>query len=649
MQLPQHHTTHHHASLILNIALITIALLVGSCDRHGDPRATLEINQPSTDSTPNNAPPPADEVPAVSINVAPVADAGQDATVNGGAWLGLDGSRSVQGSTPAVHYMWTQIGGPIVALQPVDAAATGFIAPTVTYDERLEFELAVSDDTGETSVDRVAVTVLAQKTIYVVVDQATLTALATEIETFRADVQAGTGHDTRVVATPSAPAALRDLLRSGYEQEGLRGAFLIGAVPMVYLQNAQDSSILNLSDTFFRALYCPLESTGDAHRYMIQSAASVDIHCLPNIWVSRIKSTRPDDALTQIGQYLDKNHRTRSQPDRWAPTMSFVAGMAIDDTTNYATAIEKAFTNHPLYAAESVALSQADLATDQKAAFLAGLATNLEILKANFHGAPIYVWFQGKNSGDYIDSIQVQSLVPRPKFIELESCSTGAFDMDNYFAGELLFGGDTLLVQANPSVTSYLTGSFEDDVHSDYRGYGLGWSPAQLYTFTAHGDARHFLGDPTVTLRPRNADPDRPRLDVDAREWVEPFAMQIDFPPTADGDSTTRELVVTNAGNSTLTLIGRSDVAQLNTVEPDTIVTSTSGFLFTLTDDDDPVDLVYRAQIAPGESRVLRLTFTPAADPQTRARNAEYRGVFRMMTNAPDTPAFTIEVRGTRM
>jgi len=52
-------------------------------------------------------------------------------------------------------------------------------------------------------------------------------------------------------------------------------------------------------------------------------------------------------------------------------------------------------------------------------------------------------------------------------------------------------------------------------------------------------------------------------------------------------------------------LVGRSDVAQNNTVMPNTVVASASGFLFTLTDDHDPVNLAYRAEIAPGQSRVL--------------------------------------------
>jgi len=327
---------HYDYSLILKSVLIAAALFVGSCERNGDPHATLETDPSNAEPATNNAPPPADDAPFVNTNAAPVADAGIDAAVNGGAWLGLDGSQSVAGGTSPVHYAWRQTGGLKVALQNADAPTSGFFAPAVAYDERLEFELTVANDTSTTSSDRVAVTIVAKKSIYVVVDQATLTDLAADLETFRADVQASTSNDTRVVVAPSSPAALRDLLRGGYEQEGLRGAFLIGAVPIVYLQNAQDSSIVNLSDSFYRALYCPVDSTADANRYVMESTASININCLPNIWVSRIKSTRPDDTLTQIKQYLDKNHRTRGQPDRWQPTMSFVAGMAIDDTTDYA-------------------------------------------------------------------------------------------------------------------------------------------------------------------------------------------------------------------------------------------------------------------------------------------------------------------------
>lgn len=643
-------TSRPSLSLTVRTSLIVIVLAVGACGRddYYNPKSDSGIAAGPT--TPNTNPVPAtNTTPAPAFPLTPVADAGSDASVRGGDWLTLDGSDSGEGDGGAIRYAWRQIEGSLVSIQGADTSSPRFIAPSVPHDERLTFELTVTDDSATTAMDRVEVSVLAHKTIYVVVDPSTQTALQDELDVFGEDVAAGTGATVRIVATPSTPEALRALLREGYETDGLRGAFLIGAAPMVYLRSAQNPSIVNLTDSFYRELYCAVQPTDDPSTWLFAATTSINFNCLPNIWVSRIKSSRAEDALTQIQTYLLRNHQTRNAHERWQRGMTFVPAMALDDTTDYTAMSERAFSDHPLYTASDVNVAQFENAKDQKNAFLNGLASNVEILKGNFHGAPIYAWFQGKTNWDYVDSTQLQSVAARPKFVELESCSTGAFDTDRYFAGELLFGGDTLLVQANSTRAFYFSGAFEQEMETAYHGYAAGWSPAQLYPFVQNGNARHFFGDPTIKLRQYRADPDRPRLKFASREFIEPFVYQVEFAPTAPGDTADTVVGVSNTGHSTLVVTAQGDVAQYNTVTPDTVVTSTSGFLFTLTEGNDPIDLNFRVEIPAGESRLLKFSFKPGVDNGAREPNSEYTALFRFTTNAPDTPAFNVEVRGTRL
>jgi len=79
----------------------------------------------------------------------PVADAGATQTVNEGATGTLDGSKSADADGDPIHYRWTQVAGPTVALSDVTAQKPTFTAPLVDADTVLRFQLVVDD--GKTS------------------------------------------------------------------------------------------------------------------------------------------------------------------------------------------------------------------------------------------------------------------------------------------------------------------------------------------------------------------------------------------------------------------------------------------------------------------------------------------------------------------
>ncbi|HVE81553.1 MAG TPA: M36 family metallopeptidase [Myxococcales bacterium] len=92
--------------------------------------------------------------------VPPVASAGPDVTVNPGAAVFLDASGSTDVDGDALAFAWTQTAGPAVTLNGSAGAVAGFVAPSVTSDTVLTFQVAVSDGTY-TSTDSVDVTVRA--------------------------------------------------------------------------------------------------------------------------------------------------------------------------------------------------------------------------------------------------------------------------------------------------------------------------------------------------------------------------------------------------------------------------------------------------------------------------------------------------------
>jgi hypothetical protein len=96
------------------------------------------------------------------LNAPPIADAGADRTAISTTIVELDGSSSSDDSHQLLaSYNWTQTSGPGVVLSPPDSRGrTTFVAPTVTADTNLTFNLTVTDDEGLVSApDTVSVTV----------------------------------------------------------------------------------------------------------------------------------------------------------------------------------------------------------------------------------------------------------------------------------------------------------------------------------------------------------------------------------------------------------------------------------------------------------------------------------------------------------
>ena len=93
------------------------------------------------------------------VNQPPVANAGQNQTVNEGSLVTLDGSASTDPDDGIASYSWTQLSGPPVTLNSSAAQCT-FTAPSVPRTgQAFTFQLTVTDKGGLKSTATVTVTV----------------------------------------------------------------------------------------------------------------------------------------------------------------------------------------------------------------------------------------------------------------------------------------------------------------------------------------------------------------------------------------------------------------------------------------------------------------------------------------------------------
>jgi hypothetical protein len=92
------------------------------------------------------------------VSYRPVANAGQDFSVQEGDTVQLNGSSSYDYDNDPLTYLWTAPQG--VALDDPASATPTFVAPWVSEDTPLTFTLVVNDGTDDSDPDQVTVTVL---------------------------------------------------------------------------------------------------------------------------------------------------------------------------------------------------------------------------------------------------------------------------------------------------------------------------------------------------------------------------------------------------------------------------------------------------------------------------------------------------------
>ena len=130
-------------------------------------------------------------------NLQPVADAGEDQTVNEGDLVYLDGSGSYDPDQDPLTYLWQQdVSDPIqVTLSDPTAVDPSFTAPTgLSQNTALTFNLVVNDGQLDSTVDSVVITVLASQPQYSnIASLATVTASSENTATGQLAVKAVDG------------------------------------------------------------------------------------------------------------------------------------------------------------------------------------------------------------------------------------------------------------------------------------------------------------------------------------------------------------------------------------------------------------------------------------------------------------------------
>lgn len=103
--------------------------------------------------------PPSAVTTAPTVNLPPIARAGDDRSVDERTAVTLDGSASTDPDGGIATLSWIQQSGPAVVLKNADTARPDFSAPVTAAPLILAFRLTVTDNEGASGVDDVSITV----------------------------------------------------------------------------------------------------------------------------------------------------------------------------------------------------------------------------------------------------------------------------------------------------------------------------------------------------------------------------------------------------------------------------------------------------------------------------------------------------------
>ncbi|TAM03571.1 MAG: chitinase, partial [Paraburkholderia sp.] len=105
-----------------------------------------------------------DEGGSGPVNHPPVADAGQNMTVNGAQTVTLDASKSRDPDGDKLSYKWEQLQGAPLAIADATSVKASVAIPAVEQDTNFVFQVTVTDPAGLSSSARVTVTAKAEAT-----------------------------------------------------------------------------------------------------------------------------------------------------------------------------------------------------------------------------------------------------------------------------------------------------------------------------------------------------------------------------------------------------------------------------------------------------------------------------------------------------
>lgn len=515
----------------------------------------------------------------------------------------------------------------------------------------------------------------APRVIAYVVEQKAKDVLDDQLTQFAAAVAKDTRASTKIitVTTETKPTDIRKLLQA---TENLWGAFLIGDVPTSFINiSSQQITHKRIDDEYYRLLKCSQFNQIDDFNFSIPKGGAdlwIEPDCRHGIWVSRIVGRSPgrnDDVVAFIKKDLDLRHSTNWLPKFEAHMLAWFGSTRkalAEYSQDLYPELPSLYANHPLYKLNQVA--QIDVpghtAQEMLQSFKNCVTSPTEICSVDVHGNGLGISIEGQGDMDssyssdavWLDSNAIASWPIKAKVVNMLSCGPGDFLKNNFFAGSILHGGDTLLV-TTPTQTIFSTPTvMAGQSVTEHPSLGMGASFAEVDPLDS--SPMHYFGDPTITLRakPQGA---QPIMIVNGSRYHSTTSVvPLIFPDSLQSALVKTTLRIGNAGTADLKI--RFGLTQNHTGVDKAyylVLGCASSLAFNIADnlpwitprnELDSFPSYEIITIAPGAQHNITFSFQPAVlaceDGSKKTFYGSYTGTWFMISNDPENSRVWLEL-----
>jgi hypothetical protein len=365
---------------------------------------------------------------------------------------------------------------------------------------------------------------------------------------------AGPRWDVSVARAAGTVDAIRTQLK-GYD-----GAILVGRVPVPSGGGGPFLDAYRLPD-------CPDLAVDVTGAVLTASAMhSADPRCQNGAVVSVLRGTTAQGESAEIAAKLDQMiayHRAGNAANAdWTARARIVGAGWFGGPEAQWSDLSARWSEIGMYASDAVRYVIEGASGQRRDAFLDCIGQGNEMCRANLHGSSGTLVFEGPGvpgefySSDslawYPASLSAQSV--KAKFIDLVSCSTQDFLVDNSVGTSLLMRGNALLTHGMVAVTLVSNVYEEDVIRNEYTLLQNGSTFAEALYGRMEGTPSGIQGDPYITMRPVPSGP-QPRLVIDGMHYQGGVqTVPLSMPDAAGGASVIRVVSFSNRGDADLHL-----------------------------------------------------------------------------------------------
>jgi len=342
--------------------------------------------------------------------------------------------------------------------------------------------------------------------------------------------------------------------------KGYDGVLLIGQIPF------PSSGGMPFPDVY-RLPECPdfqIDSTGVVLNGLAQHSA--DPRCQSGLMVSILRGTTAQAEATEVAIKLDQMiayHRSSATANAsWMQSFRFIEAGWFGGPENQWGDLSASWYGTSLYAADAISYLNQGTSSQRRDAFLDCIGRNTEICGASLHGSPQYLDFEGQgvigqfysSETTYLYGSQIAAQSVKAKYIDLASCNTQDFLVDQSIGTSLLMRGNALLTHGSTVETLYAN-TYEDDViKNEYTLLQNGSTFAEAFYGRMEGTPLSIQGDPYITMRPAPTGP-QPKLVIDGKHYGDTVStVSLAMPDAVGGASSVRIVSFSNRGDADLHL-----------------------------------------------------------------------------------------------